>query len=298
MLRDVIDFIVSRTDLSRTVALREINYAWTEMWNTSDFPGSLFEVTVEPIDNTSRISLAHYVGQIKAVKTNSQLRVALNTPRPHYHDGEFRQSPWTWRILGNSPLNQSIVNATTLNLEISEAEESQFTVALTGPTDNAAESIDRIVFEPGETEKQTVLRFTDLKSATKSILTKSNVLILGANGEEFGYIANSEYEARNTVIQITDKCDCVCTSCRCFDILYKIPAPILVHEEMTVMYEHALMNKTLEWIMLPKENGEQKAILFGDKSNAMLSGYNRQRPEEHKMDLGVNQFVTRHWGSL
>lgn len=300
MLKDVIDFVQSRTDLpSREDCLREINYAWREIWNSDDMPNSVFEMTVKPYDNTARISLPHYVGILRGVKANmGRLRVDLNTPRPYYQDEQYYQSPYTWRILGISPFRASITNASQLTLKISDAEDEQFAVTIIGPTDNAAESREQIIFAPGEVEKLSTLRFTDATSIVKDFITKSDVKIIGANDEDLGEIPNLFYEARNTVIQITDKCLQCCNNCRCFDILFKKPAPVLYYDEQNVPFQEVLMQKTMEWISMPKEGQEKKTMMYAEKSKNLLQQFSKNETSiENRMDLGRNLFTT-YTGSM
>ena len=142
MLIDVINFVKSRTGLvERDTILREINFAWQELWNGDEIPGTLFEITVKPTDNNFIISLPHYVGKIRGVKeSESKVRVALNTPRPFYHDDSYHQNHFTWRVLGTSPLMRHITNATTMTVGFPEAQTMAVRVTLRGPTDNASES--------------------------------------------------------------------------------------------------------------------------------------------------------------
>lgn len=296
MLRDIISFIAARTGLKdREAILREINYAWNEIWNSDDLPNSLFEVTVVPSDSADkRISLPYFVHRIRAVKeSGSRLRVTVNTPRPYYQDGSYDLSPYTWRELGSSPLSRTIENASLLKFSITTPETARFTVTVIGPDDNAVETRDQVIFSPGDLEKWTTKRFTDATSIVKDALLSSNVSITGANDEDFGIIPNLAYEARNTVIQVTDKCACVCTSCNCFDILFKKPAPVLYYDEQAVPFPEVLMTKTLEWIELPKDGQEKKALIYAEKSKALLNSYNaNERGVEKKIDLGTNHFCT------
>lgn len=300
MLKDVIDFIVARTGLSPEIALREINYAWEELWNVDDLPNSLFEISLTPESQTGLLTLPHYIGLLRGVKEHdSRMSVALQTPRPYYHDGTYEQSPWTWRVLGTTPLKRSILNASTISLAIAEAEEEQFTVTLQGPTDNASKSLETIVFEPGETAKESTNRFTTLTSRTKSALTKANVTLTGPNGEDYGFIPNDAYDAVYTIVQIMDRCACVCTTCNCFDILYKTPVPILTDEDTSIPYQQVLMTKTLEWILLPKEGQEAKADIFGQKARSLLeSQVNSNSAVGKQLDLPLNPYVTRFYGDL
>ena len=298
MLKDVIDFVLSRTSLTRADALREINYAWREIYTTDDLPNSVFEITVEPIDNNARISLPWFVGEIRGVKLN-RFRVLLNTPRPWYQDSEYAQSPYIWRLLGTSPLTKTIVNATTLDLTFTEPVTAQVVVTLIGPNDNGTQVKEQITFAIGDTIKRTTQRFVDLVAATKDIITATDLLIINSINEEIGKVPNSAYEAKNQVIQITDKCFVVCSFCRCFDILYKRVTPVLVHDETPVPFEEVLMAKTMEWIMLPKDGQENKAVMFGTKSRELLTQYNsNERSTEHKLDIATSKFETRYYGTI
>ena len=300
MLKDVIDFIVARTGYDRTTALREINYAWEELWNTDDLPDSLFEISLVPSSTTGLLSLPYYVGQIRAVKEHdSHARITLETPRPYYHDGRYDLSPYTWRILGSSPLRTSITNASPLTLTIAEPETEEFTVTLEGPTDNAARSAEVATFAIGETSKVTTKCFTDITSATKDMITKANVNLSGANSEDYGYIPNDDFEARNILAQITERCGTICTSCACYDVLYKRKVPLLLNEGASVPFQQVLMTKTLEWITLPKDGGEVKADIFGQKARSLLeANVNSNTGVEKRLDLPINPFVTRYYGHL
>jgi len=295
MLADIIEFVQSRTDLaSREAVLREINAAWREIWGSDDLPNSVFEVSVSPFDNTARVSLPYFVGVIRGVKSNiDRLRVNLLTPRPYYQDEQYFQSPYTWRILGLSPLSASITNATKLHFSIEKTESTQFTITIIGTDDNGSDVRDQIVVPPGTTDVWSNLRFTDASSIVKDTLTASNVEVAGANGEDFGIIPNLAFEARNTVIQITDKCLQCCNNCRCFDVLFKKPAPVLFYDEQNVPFPEVLINKTLELISMPKDGQEAKAQMYAQKAQGLLSNYNNNESSvEKRLDLGKSLYET------
>lgn len=301
MLKHVIDFVMSRAGFAkREDALREINFAWVEIWNSDDMPNSVFEITVKPDDSNPLISLPWYVGVLRGVRLNaSKERVHLYTPRPYYQDQHYFQSQYTWKVMGTRPLMRSIINATTMTFTIDKPEASVFNVYAVGPTDSASEDNETITFQPGETSMPCTKRFTDLTSLTKDAFTLTDVNIIGANGEELGIIPNVEWEARNTIVQLTDRCIIESNFCRCFDILYKKVAPILYNEYSTVPNEEVLMTKTMEWISLPKEGQEQKALLYGTKSATLLSNFNNNVSSiEKRLDLAENKFCSRYWGYL
>jgi len=302
MLKNVIDFVVSRTKMSREDALREINFAWRETWNSDDLPNSLFEISVTPVDSNARISLPWYVGEVRGVKQNygyGRTRIELNTPRPYYQDQVYLQSPFTWRNLGSSPLVRSITNATTVNLTFTEPVTKAVTVSLIGPNDNGSNDREQIVFDINDITKTSTKRFTDFNAIAKSVITETDLIVKDSNDVELARIPNLAFEAKNTIWQITDKCFVACNYCRCFDVLYKLPAPYLYFDEQAVPFEEVLMAKTMEWIALPKEGQEQKAVLYGEKAKQLIIQYNaNERGIEHKIDLGINKFNTAYVGNL
>lgn len=306
MLRDVIEFVKSRANIQdRAVALRDINFAWRELWFVDDMPSSVQEVTVQA-DENARMSLPYYVNKLRAVKPNCSRfpQIQLLMPRTQYDEGQYIQSPFTWQFLGTSPLNASITNATTLNLAFAEAVEEQTTVTLVGPTDNSMEDREQIIFLPGEATKKTTKRFTDLTQAVKDALTATDLLICDYNDVELGRIPNAFFEARNTIVQITDKCNqpACCSPCRCYDILFKRECPILYYDEQYIPngFDQALMTKTMEWILLPKDDQEKKALLFADKTKALMALTNEDNDQglRRKLDLGRNPFTSTYHGYL
>ncbi len=300
MLKDVIDFVRARTGLVRSDALREINYAWNEIYNSDDLPNSLQEISIAPIDNTARISLPWFVGFIRGVKINQgRLRIDLNTPRPYYQDDHYTQSPYIWRVLGTSPLSTAITNATTVKLTFRQPVTEQVIVTLMGPDDRGADAREQITFNVGDTEKTSTKRFIDFTQIAKNIITDTDLEVLTQNDAVISIVPNSGFAAKNTIVQITDKCYKLCTFCRCFDVLFKRTTPYLYYDEAPVPFEEVLMAKTLEWISLPKDGQEKKAELFGLKAVSLLSGYNANERSETKMlDLGRNKFTTNYVGTL
>lgn len=300
MLKTVIDFITSRTALNRADALREINYAWKEIWSSDDMPDSLFEVTVLVDVATSRVSLPWYVGEIRGVRMNTfGPRVVLNTPRPAYQDESYILSPYTWRILGSSPLNSSITNATTLDVSFVEPVSETVIVSLIGPNDNGTDVREQLTFKAGEKIHRSIQRFTDLSALTKDKITQTDMVVVNLDGTTIASVPNSQFEARVKVVQITDKNFIVCNNCRCYDILYKKVTPYLYFDETYVPFEESLMAKTMEWILLPKDGQNDKANAFGEKARNLLVQFNgNERSTEHKMDLGVNKFNSNYRGLI
>lgn len=302
MLKDVIDFVISRTNMTRADALREINYAWDEIWNSDDLPDSLFEITLTPANNNALLSLPWYVGKLRGVKQNfgvARNRIELNTPRPYYQDETYAQSPFVWRVLGTSPLVKTITNATTIDLTFTEPVTEVVTATLIGPNDNGSNVREQLVFDVGDTTKRSESRFVDLTSVAKDIITDTDMEVLDANAARLAFVPNSAFDARNTIAQVTDKCFKVCNWCRCFDILYKKATPYLYFDETPVPMQGVLMTKTMEWILLPKDGKKEQTIMHGTKARELLTQFNAdERGVAKRMDVGDSPFVTSYSGKL
>jgi hypothetical protein len=244
MLSDVIEFVKSRASIvDRATTLREINFAWKEIWAIDDLPNAVQEITAQS-GTEARISLPHYVGKIRAIKQNcNRALISLYTPKSNYTESAYIQSPFSWVELGTNPLNATITNATTVNLEIAEAESEQITVTLLGETDNASEDREQLIIPIGTTNVESTKRFTNITQATKDKFTLSDVKILDGNDVELGSIPNAAFEARNLIIQVTDSCNTNPCPSGCFDILYKRVAPILYYDEQAIPngYDEILM---------------------------------------------------------
>lgn len=302
MLRDVIALVKARTDLTDEAILRELNFAYQEVWNNNELPNSLFEITVSKDDQTShRITLPHYVGLIRGVKQNSlKTRIKLFDPKPYYQNNSYFQSPFAWRILGNTPLKRSIENATTVNVSLQQAESAIVIVSLRGPTDTASESLEELTFAIGEVEKESTKRFTDFSVISKDVITQNDVVILDSLDVEIAEIPNNGFTASNTVIQVMDKCYRSCVNCGCFDILYKIPAPVLYSATQEIPFETALVNKVMEVITMPKEGQLELAAAFKQKSDGIIMAHNAERNPgmERRIDCGQGGYNKLYAGTL
>ncbi len=302
MLNDVLKLVQSRTGLNDVDALREVNFAWRELWDMDDLPGSLWEVSISPENQVPpRMSLPWYIGQIRGVKMNWQReRMTLNTPHVYYQNNEYYQSPFTWRILGKSPLMRSITNATRLDLTLGQNESAIVSVTIIGPTDTAAQTTETIVFPIGTRTKSTVNNFVDINSITKSTITANDISVKDSLGQEIAILPNSEYEASNTIVQILDKCMGTCFTCGCFDIFYKLPLPILYNVNQLIPNESALVHKTLELITLNKPDQMPLAAAYHQKADGMLANANANAAWGISMplDLGNSPFNTKYYGDI
>lgn len=271
--------------------LREINFVWEEIWNGDDLPGSMFEITLKGSeDRMPRITMPYFVGKLRGVKDSSRNRIELQTPRPFYQDETYLTSPYTWRILGESPLPRSIENATRLTFTLTKPSPVPFKISVIGTDDRASEVRDQITMLAGAKSISTTRQFTDATSIIKDTLLEEDIVITGANGEDYGIIPNLQYGAVHQLVQVADRCVTCCVTCRCFDIAYKRIPTVFYYDEQIVPYPEVLMTKAMEWILLPKDGQEQKAALFGTKSAGLLTNRNADDSGvSHKLDVSVDR---------
>lgn len=296
MLKDVIAFVKSRTGLTdRATILREINFAWSEIWNSDDLPGSVQEITLKSA--AARISLPWYVGETRGCKIADGVKVTLNTPRPHFQSATLWQTELKWRIFGPQPLYASILNASTLDVVIEDAEIENLTVVLIGPDDTAQDRREELVFTPGIKQKTSRYRFTDLTAFAKDIITISDVRLYDSTDTEISTIPNTLFEASNLFVQIKDHCDSSVETC--YDVLYKKKTPYLYYDESPVPFQEVLMAKTLEWISLPKDEQISKTQAFSQKATNLLTQFNfNEKAVSKVLDIERNLYTTNYNGYI
>ena len=139
----------------------------------------------------------------------------------------------------------------------------------------ATEVSEEVIIPAGSLSTMSVNGYEDFCSITKLVGTSSNVVVTDTENNELAMIPNHQYDARNTIIQIQDKCynylGCCMLQCRCLDVLYKprftgwttFSSP--VESAMSL----ALLNKALE---IAKMRASDDPSIFADKATAIYVG--------------------------
>lgn len=184
MLTDIInnvsDFVASS---EREVLLRYINRAARNIYDMYDLPGSVMELEFCADMTETHITLPWYVKDLRAIRrvdTKSPVRLIDARPR-------FFREPWdtplhTYRVIGETPLEQTITQAGRLVVTLQGAETDTVTVTILGQTTTSSQYAETLTFTPGETSKTTTKQFTQdqpfgIKSIVKAGVTTHDVVI-------------------------------------------------------------------------------------------------------------------------
>lgn len=299
ILKDLLEQVATVTSVSDRDTLVEIvNRAASEIWESTDLPGSLYECYFNLEEGDKYITLPHYVHAIRGVKPCGDYDAAeLNTPTPAFNDGAYTHSRWRWRILRITPLLENIEEATTLKIRAVVPVEDEVILSLAGPTDIAERGNESILFSIGDQEKFTVGRYKSLDLLVKDIKTPMNFLIYDGSDKLVAEIANNMLEAKNTLIQVYDNCSSALIT-GCCAVLYKPTLPPLIEDLDTFpeAYGNALFVKFLEWANLVNKENVDFAVALAGKSNSLVaqvaSDYNVGKTQRFKVKRSVS-FTSR-----
>jgi hypothetical protein len=228
ILNDLFLFIKDRAgESNEEYILRQINYVVSRTWLTTDLPGSLYEMVVEP--STERITiLPWYVNQVKAVRRAGVGEVTLYTPRPWYQSNGGYQYPLQWVELESTPLMRNLTNVGRLRLRLRTPATAPFSVTLAGPGEFGSKLVQTVQFDVGDTEQVTPDTISDIISLGKTTPTVSDVLIYDITGLLVAVLPAERTDVRNKKIRITDQqaMPIVTGTCNRFSVLYKATMPV------------------------------------------------------------------------
>lgn len=239
MLGDIVQHVkevVTADD--RPSALRKINRAAKEIYDSADLPGSLFENTFDVSLENHLITLPWYATQVRGVRRSEfRGKISLIDQRPRYHSRPWQQPYYTWSLLAETPLQQHQTETGRLVVTLLGEEDTSVSVTITGQTTTSTTHREVLSFEPGETSKTTAAQFTQaqpvgIKSITKSRLTTYDIRITQESDERvLAVVPNVLYRAANQLIQIRDDNGASYSdTTECVDVLFKWPYIELVED--------------------------------------------------------------------
>lgn len=308
MLRDIIQYVQSRGgQYDRDVIVREANRAWSDIWESTDLPGSKNQMSLDDdcsCNGIPRITLPHFVQDLRAAKAHNGPRVQLNTPDLLFHDGQYTQMPLTWRFINYTPLERWTGNTAPPLLRVASKVTTEFSVTIIGSTANREKVREVITFAPGDLEQRAQNAFTGYDSITKSVLTETNIVGYDGDGNQFFTLPNSAEEARNQVWQTRDIAQWFnndWVTC-CWDILFKRTPNYLYYDEDTVLpkYEDTVQDLVVSRLLLTEKGNEDRAGVYANMAVQSLEqkAANATRGQRNMLDLGRNNYTTRYWGRL
>lgn len=264
----------------RAQLTRIINRAAQEIYDSTDLPGSVTD-NVFNIDDTQiqAITLPWFVGEIRAARYYEHGgRITIVASQARFKTYPWRPPYLQWRILGHTPLERTLNQATQLKFVIAETESDPIVISVVGQTVHAARHIENVTIAPGETEVTTTKQWLQdsplgIVALHKDRITDHDVkAYTTVDNAQVATIYNRAMSADNTRIAITE--DSVGTEIdSAVQVLYKKRyIPLYYNEDVFVdqRLEDAIIWKVREHWYSTKEGQETQAILANQKCTELV----------------------------
>jgi len=261
--------------LQRQPLVDKINEAAEEIWESSDLPGSLRELTLS-VNNDSIIALPYFVGELRAVKPCNKEwnQTELQSQAPRYY-----RNPWpalwnNWRTLGYSATTADIQNGGPLVLTINTADPTLI-ITIVGQTSNAAQIAEQVTMTA--TTKQTTHSFSNVVGIIANKNPSSNVDIADTDGNAISILHTVTQEARFCLYDISLYPS---LTERVVDCLYKLRLQKMVLDSDCFPipdYDDIILLKVKQLLAEDEPGKEQQALLMHQKIGDRLA-----KKAEHK----------------
>lgn len=266
---------------NRALLLSVINRAAKEVYEYTDLPGSLREITVLATAEAS-IALPAYVGDLRNIRAHyTWERLELNEMAAKYSFQPWPQIWNKWRVLRKSPIQHCIENASVpIVLTMDEVDTAAVSVTVTGKTASSNRLSETVTFEVGETQVSLVNQFTEIDKITKDVVNSFDITLTGADEDSaeliLAVIPNDQLQSLYTIVDVSqlpyggDNG----TTFRYVDVLYKAPLPQLSDDGDEFIcdgFDDAIVAKASEFFFSQKSDGGEKALQFYAKCRQIIA---------------------------
>lgn len=306
ILRDIYLFVKDRAgETNEDYILRQINNVIQRTWLTTDLPGSLYEMTVDP--TTERIMiLPWYVFQLKAVRRAGTGEVTLYTPRAWYQANGGYQYPLQWVEMEPTPLLRSYNNIGRLRLRLSAPATVPFTATVTGPGEFGTKIVQDCRFSVGDTEQTTEEVVNDLLGLGKSIITEQDIRVFDVTNTCIAVLPADRTGIWNKKVRITDQqsMPAVFGTCNRFSVLYKTQPPVFTsfNEPIDMSMGQIIQNFVVADILSKSsETADMNRMKFhGSTAIGLLDEAVRRENEGKLQPVGLSRdpFTHEYFGWL
>lgn len=306
-LKDIINLCAGPAGINlqdaeqKTLLIQKINDAAKELYDKTDLVGSLREQIFEIDPKEQQISLPWYVDKVRGIRQfDLRHKVELRDMRPRYFHGRWNEvHNLSWRVKGIKPIGLSSDNFGPLKVKPLLPENEAFKVVITGSTDNSSKVVEELIFNPGDTEKTTTTAFSEFPGIAgiyKDKRTKYDIAIFDSDDEQISEIANSELQARFTVVHVSE-CSGIGISNWCCEILYKLklsPMENAYDDFPCEGYDDAIAWQVLANFYATKEGQEFLAMGYANKSAALILEKDKNAVSglETEMHFKPNRFLS------
>jgi hypothetical protein len=274
----------------RALLLRQINKAWKEIYESTDLPGSLREVTVL-VSADSIVALPYYVGELRNIRAHySMERLTLQELQSKYSFQPWSQIWNNWRVMKKSPVKTCILSGVLpLFLTMEDSDSVDVNITVTGRTAKSARVSETVTLSAGDTETQLENNFIEIFSITKDVINTNDITLTGAdtdgNETELSVIPNNKLSSIYTIINVSQLPSGgeQGTTYRYVDVLYKEPLSQLSDDgdELSCQgFDDAVVMKCAEYFYTSKDDGETKAIAYHAKCDELVGNATHDRNME------------------
>jgi hypothetical protein len=267
---------------NRELVLKIINRAAKEVYEKTDLPGSLMEVTVMVLPD-GVVALPYYVGELRNIRAHYTFeRLELQELAARYSFQPWAEIWNKWRVVRKSPIQTCIENAALpIVLTMDEVDDVAVSVTITGKTTSANRVSETITFRAGiDTEVALTTPFTDIYKITKDVVNNQNITVTGADEDSnelvLAVIPNDRLESLYTIVDVSalPYGGDMGTEYRYIDVLYKQPLPQLSDdgdEFICSGFDDVIVAKACEYFFSNQADGSAKAVEWFAKAKQLLN---------------------------
>lgn len=307
---DMRTFVINRVgNVTEAEALRELNTAWAELWDTQDIPGCLETVLIRPDDSEQRyLALPGFVGRINGIRYASWgPTIRLNYPTVYFQGtGPRWQSMLEWASVDEEPLERGLDNVSPLTFSVPAPLAEDVTITIVGNATGAERARENVTLLAGERSVTTTIAFGPrVSSITKTAYCDKDITISDKDGNELGTLGAASLQSRYIIVKLYDTCSRLLDfNCQSFEVLYKKRCPVLFFDEDTVPtpFHVAVQNQAVASLLAARagDGNMTRANIFAARAakSVTAGAQERLRGTSVRVDTGKNSLYTQYWGHL
>lgn len=265
----------------RTLLLSFINRAQKEVYESTDLPGCLREMTISALaDNT--VALPYYIGELRSMRSHyTYEKIELRELSMKYSYEPWSQIWNNWRIVKKSPLLRTIRNAVIpIKLTMANINSVAVAITVTGKTQTASRTTETATFNPGEVEINLANNYLEIYSVTKDAPSNADITFTGLDENSalvtLAVLPNDRVVSTYTIVDISmlPAVGDLGSAYRYVDVLFKSPLELLTDDGQEFIcgsiYDDAIVSKVCQHVMETIEGMGDKAAAYYAKCNQLI----------------------------
>jgi hypothetical protein len=307
---DMKAFVVKRVgNVTAEEALRELNTAWQEMWDSQDLPGCLESVLIKPEDGSARyLALPGFVGRIQGIRYAAWgPTIRLNYPTTYFQGtGPRWQSLVEWSSVDEEPLKRQVLNVSPLTFKVPAPLDEDIAITVVGNATGAERARETVTLLRGERSVTTSIAFgPSISSITKTAYCAKDITVVDKDDNELAVLGAADLQCRYMIVKLFDFCNRMLDlACQAFEVLYKKRCSVLFFDEDTVPAPHyvAVQNQAVASLLAARSGDGDltRASVFSARAAKAVSAFSQaqMRGTTVRIDTGKNSMYSEYYGHL